>query len=92
MQRLEIGTSGLDSGMNALAAVGDENRWQQFALYDHINAAVLGRNMELTLCYSCGLMSLLGMYEGQTPAIDYAVTAYEQHFGSAVSTQLTSIR
>ncbi|MDI9537083.1 MAG: hypothetical protein QM280_04355, partial [Bacteroidota bacterium] len=76
----------IDSDMNALAAVGDENRWQQFALYDPVTQQFLGRNMELTLCYSCGLMGLLGMYEGQTPTIDYAVTAYEQHFGSAVST------
>ena len=71
----------VDSGFNALlVAAGDANRWEQFKKYDPINNTYLGRVAEITLCYSCSVMQLLGMYAGDTPKIDYLVTGVEQHF------------
>ena len=76
----------VDSGINALlVGAGDSNRWEQFKKYDPINNTYLGRVAEITLCYSCSVMQLLGMYAGDTPKIDYLVTGVEQHFNLPIT-------
>ena len=76
----------VDSGINALlVGAGDSNRWEQFKKYDPINNTYLGRVAEITMCYSCSVMQLLGMYAGDTPKIDYLVTGVEQHFNLPIT-------
>ena len=76
----------VDSDLNALlVSAGDANRWEQFRKYDPIGNTYLGRSAELTICYSCTVMKLLGMYAGDTPKIDYLVTGIEQHFNLPIT-------
>ncbi len=74
----------VDAEFNTLlAASSDSNRYEFFSIENPTTNNFLGRNAEIEFCFSCSLMVALGLYENMTPAIDYKIRFYENHFGVA---------
>ena len=68
----------IDKDMCELSDLGgfSDCRWGNLKKLNPTYDNRQGKMVEVVFCYSCTLMAMLGMYENQTPKIDYAVTVF----------------
>lgn len=54
-----------------------EGRWGNLKKIDPITYPRQGKLAEVTFCYGCAIMEALGMYDGDTPKVDFPILHYD---------------